>query len=213
MKKGIFLYGVNCTLGIWNEIREAFDDMNIIFVAYPHEITQQAHNISDIARWVYGEYGKEHFDFIVGHSMGGLIALELVAKYKMKCNTIILIESNLCPAKEFYKNLMLPANMTKFGDKIKRMFKNEAPYYREDLKFSLQKEFDFTPYINEISSKIFGIYGDRGIENYSKRIDDLCLENKIQQKINFKFIKNSCHMPMIENPLELTDVLIKCIWA
>ncbi len=211
MKKGIFLYGINCTLDIWDEIKGAFIDIDATFVEYPHEITQNAHSISDITNWVYEEYGKEQIDFIVGHSMGGLIALELVAKYKIKCNTIIFIESNLRPAKEFYRNLMLPANVIKYGDEIKSMFKNEAPYYREDLKSSLQKNFDFTPYINEISSKIFGIYGDRGVEHYSMRIDDLCLGKNIEEKIDFKFARNSCHMPMIENPLELTDILMKCI--
>lgn len=211
MKKGIFLYGINCTVAIWDEVKDAFPDMDATFVAYPHEITSNAHQVSDITNWVYETYGNNKFDFIVGHSMGGLIALELVARYKVNCDCIVFIESNLRPAKEFYRNLMLPANMLKYGNKIKNMFNNEAPYYRDELKFSLQQGFDFTPYINEITCKIFGIYGDRGLEHYSRRIDDLCLDTDVVKKINFRFVRNSCHMPMVENPQELTNILMKCV--
>lgn len=111
MKKDLFLYGINCTVAIWDEVKDGFRDINATFVMYPHEITRNAHHVSDITKWVYETHGNDQFDFIVGHSMGGLIALELVAKYEVKCNSIIFIESKLRPAKEFYRNLMLPANM------------------------------------------------------------------------------------------------------
>lgn len=211
MKKGLFLYGINCTLTIWDEVKDAFLDMDVTFVEYPHEITQKAHHVSDITKRVYDAYGNAQFDFIVGHSMGGLIALELVAKYKAKCDNIIFIESNLRPAKEFYRNLMLPANMMKYGNKIKNMFNSEAPYYKDELKTSLQQKFDFTSYIYEITCKIFGIYGDRGVEHYSRRVDDLCLDKDVEERIIFKFVRDSCHMPMIENSQELTEILIKCV--
>ena len=211
MKKGLFLYGINCTLEIWDEVKDAFRDMDITLVEYPHEITQNAHRVSDISKWVFETYAEQQFDFIVGHSMGGLIALQLVASYKIKCDTLIFIELNLRPAREFYRNLMLPANMMKYGSKIKTMFQLEASYYRDDLKASLQQDFDFTPYINEITCKVIGIYGDRGVEHYSKRIDDLCLDKDIEEKIDFQFVKNACHMPMIENPQELTDILLQCV--
>ncbi len=211
MRKGLFLHGINCTSVIWNELKDAFLHMDVTFVEYPHETTLNAHCVSDITKWVYETYKNEQFDFIVGHSMGGLIALELAAKYKVKCDNIIFIESNLRPAKEFYRNLMLPENITKHGAKVKGMFEKEAPYYRDELKSSLQEDFDFTPYVNEIACKIFGIYGDRGIENYSRRIDDLCLDKDAKNKIYFRFIRNSCHMPMIENSQEMMEVLIECI--
>lgn len=211
MKKGLFLYGINCTLAIWDEVKDAFQDMDVTFVEYPHEITQNAHHVSDITKWVYETYGNEQFDFIVGHSMGGLIALELVARCKVKCDNIVFIESNLRPAKEFYRNLMLPANMAEYGDKVKGMFMKEAPFYTDDLKTSIQEDFDFSPYINKISGKVFGIYGDRGIENYSTRIADLCLDKAVVKKINFKFVKKSCHLPMIESPHELASILRTCL--
>lgn len=210
MKRALFLYGVNCTLDVWREIKDAFSFIDTVFVEYPHEITQNAQRITYITKWVYEKYGKEQFDFIIGHSMGGLIALELIAEYKVKCNTVIFIESNLRPAKEFYRNLMLQSNLDKFGEKLKKMFTNESPHYSNNLKSSIQVDFDFTPYINEISCKIVGIYGDRGIEHYSKRIEDLCLDKQIEEKIIFKFIKDSCHMPMIENPQGLIDILMEC---
>ncbi|BCN30814.1 alpha/beta fold hydrolase [Anaeromicropila herbilytica] len=210
MKKGLFLYGLNCTLDIWSDMIQN-GDIEGTFIEYPHEITQNAHRISNITEWVYSEYGKNHYDYIVGHSMGGIIALELIAKFQFQCSTVIFIESNLRPAKEFYRNLMLPNNMIQYGDKVMNMMQNESSYYTEDLKISLKENFDYSSYISEISCKIYGIYGDRGIEEYSKRIEDLCLDKEIEEKIDFKFIKNSCHMPMIENPKELAEVLVNCI--
>jgi pimeloyl-ACP methyl ester carboxylesterase len=211
VKKGLFLYGINCTLEIWDEIKDALKDVDATFVAYPHEVTQNAHQISDISKWVYDTYGDEQFDFIVGHSMGGIIALQLAAGYKVGCDELIFIESNLRPANEFYRNLMLPDNMMKYGNKIKDMFQKESPYYRDDLKSSLQQGFDFTPYIHEIPCRIFGIYGDRGVEHYGRRMEDLCLDKDTEEKIHFKFIRNACHMPMIENAQELADILMQCV--
>lgn len=207
MKKGMFLYGINCTLDVWKEIKDNFTDMDIVFAEYPHDTTKDARSISDITKWVYEKYGAERFDFIVGHSMGGLIALELVAKYKMECDTVIFIESNLRPAEEFYRNLILPENMIKYGKEITEMFESEGAYYTVDLKTSLKEDFDFTAYIDRISCKIVGVYGDRGLEDYDKRIDDLCLDKSIEDKIDFKFVRNACHMPMIENPKELSVIL------
>jgi pimeloyl-ACP methyl ester carboxylesterase len=211
VKKGLFLYGINCTLGIWDEVKDAFSDMDVTFVEYPHEITKNAHQVSDITKWVYETYGNDQFDFIVGHSMGGLVALELVARYKVKCDSIIFIESNLRPAKEFYRNLMLPTNMVEHGEKVKSMFISESSFYTDDLKKSIQTSFDFSPYISKISGRVYGIYGDRGIENYSGRIADLCLDKTVEDKINFKFVRNSCHLPMIENPQELASILRTCL--
>lgn len=211
MKKGLFLYGVNCTLAIWNGVRDAFRNMDVTYVEYPHEITRSATSITGITKWVYETYGNEPYDFIVGHSMGGLIALELVAVYKVQCDNVLLIESNLRPAKAFYRNLMLPENMVKYGDEMKNMFADEAPFYTDTLKTSLRQGFDFTPSVLAVKSPVFGIYGDRGVENYAGRIADLCLPKDVQEKITFRFVKNACHLPMIENPQGVTDMLMECI--
>ncbi len=211
MKRGLLLYGMNCTVDIWDGLNDAFSGFDVDFVTYPHEITRNAHRVSDITKWVYETYGDEHFDFLLGHSMGGIIALELASKYKFDCEAVVFIESNLRPAKKFYRNLMMPGNMRTFGDYVKSMLQSEAPFYGDDLKSSLQQNFDFTPYLYGIKGSIFGIYGDRGVANYSGRISDLCLDKAAEEKIGFRFVGNACHMPMIENPTELAAIIRRCI--
>lgn len=209
--RGLFLYGANCTPIVWDKLREALNEYEIDYAQYPHSITETAEKVSDLTRWVAEHYNGNDYDFIVGHSMGGIIALELAADYGFKEEQIILIESNLKPAKEFYRNLMLPSNMQAYGESVIRMIKGEAPYYSEKLKKSLQEEFDYTGYAKKLSGPITAIYGDRGQEGYEGRIEDLCLDEETVQKMDFKFVKNSCHMPMIENSAMLRDIIIEVL--
>jgi pimeloyl-ACP methyl ester carboxylesterase len=209
--KGLFLYGANCTSQVWSGIKRFFSDFDITYVEYSHDITQSAQCVEDITRWVADKHKDEQFDFIVGHSMGGIIALELIANYEYKCDKVIFIESNFKPANLFYRNLMTNENMNLYGKNILKMIISEAQFYNENLKKSLQEDFDYTECIKNISNNIYGIYGDRGVSSYDKRIEDLCLDKSISQKIKFIFIENSCHMPMIENPQKLAKVILDII--
>ena len=211
--KGLFLYGAKCTNQVWSEIKKKILDFDITYVEYSHDITQKAQCVEDITRWVADKYKDHQFDFIVGHSMGGIIGLELIANYEYKCDKVIFIDSSLRPANVFYRNLMTKENMDIYGGKILEMIKSEAQFYNENLNKSLQEEFDYTEYIKNISNNIniYGIYGDRGVRNYDKRIEDLCLDKSISQEIKFIFIENSCHMPMIENPEKVTKVILDII--
>ncbi len=133
--------------------------------------------------------------------------MELLSSMQCHCNKCILINSILKPTNEFYKNLMLPANMNIYGEQVISMIKFESQYYGVSLTNYLQRDDDFTYYIKNINAEIYGIYGDRGYENYLNRIKDLCLPEDIYNRINFRFVKNSCHMPMIENPIELAQII------
>ncbi|KPU44454.1 alpha/beta hydrolase family protein [Oxobacter pfennigii] len=205
--RGLVLYGANCTLDVWDTLKNKLTVHNVTFVEYPHNITEKANCVSDITKWIYTIHGSEKFDFILGHSMGGIIGLELVADFGLRCDKVVLVESNLKPAKNFYRNLMLPSNMEQYGKKIISMIKEEARYYNENLKKVLQEEFDYTDYIRKINSKIYGIYGDRGQRCYTNRISDLCIDDDIVAKIDFRFVEDSCHMPMIENHEALESII------
>ncbi|QRN82937.1 alpha/beta hydrolase [Chloroflexota bacterium] len=206
--KNIYLYGANCTKAVWDDLQLILDNPENLIIEYPHEITEKAETISDIAQWAYDTYGKDlNCNCLIGHSMGGLIALELVTKFGVRCEKVILIESNLKPAEKFYRNLMTPENMAIHGAKIIPMIKGEAPFYSDELKQSLQTDFDFTDLIHNSTIEIHGIFGDRGEANYKDRISDLNLGKDIENNINFHFIQNSCHMPMVENPKALAAIL------
>lgn len=192
---------------VWNYIEPYFNNYEIDYVEYPHEITLQAINVEDITRWVYQKYHNNSYDAVVGHSLGGIIALQLASKYNMKFGEIIYLDTNLKPAEMFYRNVMTQENMLRYGDEIKKMFNEERQFYQKCFFDSIQVEFDYTNYLWNISKKVHAIYGNRGVSKYENRIKDLNLTEDILQKLDIRFVDNSCHMIMIENPKQLSKII------
>ncbi len=205
--KLLLLYGVNCTKEIWDYINPYFLDFEVDYVEYPHEVTAKANNVEDLTKWVYDTYHSIKYDVIIGHSLGGIIALQLAANYNMEFSKIIFLDTNLKPAEAFYRNLMTKENTEKYGNILSQMFDKERCFYSKELFKALQADFDYTEILDNIPQKIFGIYGDRGIPAYANRIHDLNLSDKSLERINLIFISNACHMPMVENPEELSQVI------
>ena len=201
------LYGVNCTKEIWNKFKPYFIDNEVDYVEYPHEITQNAVKIEDITKWVYEKKSNESYDAIIGHSLGGIIALQLVSEYKMKINKVICLDTNLKPAEPFYRNLMTQEHMNEYGDMILKMFERERLFYKRELFASLQEEFDYSGHVKNIDQTVYVLYGDRGVCEYPNRIQDLNLQEDVLNRLRIKFVKNACHMIMLENPSELAIML------
>lgn len=203
----MMLYGVNCTKHIWDYINPYLRNFEIDYVEYPHDVTLNAKRVDDITEWVYKNYGHYCYDAIIGHSLGGIIALQLIAEYKMKVNKIIYLDTNLKPANEFYRNLMTQRNMEKCGESILQMLSEERKFYTTELLDSVQIGFDYTSLVNEISQDIYAIYGDRGMPEYPAKIQDLNLSAQALRHLNLVFIHDSCHMMMVENPKQLSEII------
>ena len=209
----MMLYGVNCTKDVWNHIVPYFKNFEIDYVEYPHEITSTAKKVDDITEWVYKNYNQHHYDAIIGHSLGGIIAMQLITKYKMKVDKLIYLDTNLKPANKFYRNLMTQKNMEKYGVSILQILNKERRFYTDELLESIQVDFDYTNLVNEIPQNIYAIYGDRGMPDYPNKIQDLNLSPQTLSNLNLVFIHNSCHMIMVENPKQLSEVIKKILEA
>ena len=203
----MMLYGVNCTKHICDYINPYLRNFEIDYVEYPHDVTLNAKRVDDITEWVHKNYGHHCYDAIIGHSLGGIIALQLIAEYKMKVNKIIYLDTNLKPASEFYRNLMTQRNMEKCGESILQMLSEERKFYTAELLDSVQIDFDYTSLVNEISQDIYAIYGDRGMPEYPAKIQDLNLSAQALRHLNLVFIHDSCHMIMVENPKQLSETI------
>ena len=208
----MLLYGVNCTNDIWDYLNPYLRNFEIDYVEYPHEVTRHAKKVDDITDWVYKNYSHHCYDAIIGHSLGGIIALQLLAKYQMQVDKIIYLDTNLKPANEFYRNLMTQKNLEKYGKHISQMFSEEREFYTAELLKSIQVDFDYTPLVNEISQDIYAIYGDRGMPDYPAKIQDLNLSAEVLNNLKFMFIHDSCHMIMVENPKQLSEVIKDILW-
>lgn len=209
--KLLFLYGMNCTKKVWDKLNPYFSDDEIDYVEYPHDILLKSKQVEDITKWVYENYRHKNYDAIIGHSLGGIIALQLVSKYHIQCDQIIFLDTNLKPAEQSYRNLMTEEHLKMYGDAVMKMFDQEREYYTQELCQSVQCDFDYTKCLEDISQKVYGIYGDRGLPGYQNRISDLNLTEDVIKKIHFIFIHNACHMIMLENPKELSEVIHKII--
>lgn len=203
----MMLYGVNCTKHIWDDINPYLRNFEIDYVEYPHDVTLNAKRVDDITEWVYKNYGHYCYDAIIGHSLGGIIALQLIAEYKMKVHKIIYLDTNLKPANQFYRNLMTQRNMEKCGERILQMLNEERKFYTTELLDSIQIDFDYTSLVNEISQDIYAIYGDRGMPEYPAKIEDLNLSAQALKHLNLVFVHDSCHMIMVENPKQLSEII------
>lgn len=204
--KVLMLYGVNCREIVWQNLKPYLKNYEIDYVEYPHEITLNAKKVQDLSQWVYDHYPSS-YDVVIGHSLGGIIALELVAIYKKKFNKIIYLDTNLKPANEFYRNLMMPDHMEKYGKPILNLFQKERNFYTPELFKAIQEDFDYTPYLDNINEKVYALYGDRGYPDYPNKISDLNLTTETLNKLDLRFIHNACHMIMIENPKALSDMI------
>jgi len=201
------LYGVSCTTKTWDYLKPYLNRYEVDYVEYPHELILKANKVEDISKWVYENYYNQSYQAVIGHSLGGIIALELASKYKMKFDKIIYLDANLKPANEFYRNLMTQEHMNKYGEDILQMLQEEGRFYTSKLVESIQKEFDYTNLLDAVAQKVYAIYGDRNKPQYSDRINDLNLSDKTLKKLELKIISDACHMIMIENPKQLYETI------
>ena len=125
----------------------------------------------------------------------------------MKVDKLIYLDTNLKPANKFYRNLMTQKNMEKYGVSILQILNKERRFYTDELLESIQVDFDYTNLVNEIPQNIYAIYGDRGMPEYPN------LSPQTLRNLNLVFIRNSCHMIMVENPKQLSEVIKKILEA
>lgn len=209
--KLLLLYGVCCTQDIWNEFLPFLDTFEVTIATYPHTITEKANSVSDLSQWIHAHYDLNTYDLVIGHSLGGIIALQLASDYNTSFRHIFLLDSNLKPANAFYRNLMTEPNMQRYQDKVMPMLKEESQHYTKNLFDAIQGHFDFTAYLSAVKQPVTIFYGDRGVPNYNLRLSDLNLSDDIVNTTDIRFIKNACHMIMLENPEQLADEILSLL--
>jgi len=211
--KGLLLYGLKCQPWIWDQMKSDLADFDIEYAAYPGDVTQRCTSVSELTTWVNEQYLSrgQAYDFVLGHSMGGLIALQLSALDGARFEKTIFVESFLKPSEPFYRNLMMEANMAAMGDRVLAMFSEEDARYTPELKASLREDFDYTGSLDRIAARVYGIYGDRGSRDRSLLLRNLNLDDHQLGKLDIGFIRDSCHLPMLENPHDLAQRILSIL--
>ena len=205
--KGIFLPGYACSSYIWapikNKIKKSFKGK---LIDWPKEKIKKYNSINDFANWVSKEYlYGDDIDYLVGHSMGGLVSLNIAEKSN-KIKRVILIESYLYTPSHFFRNIVMGNTSEIIKNNILKMLEKEKDNYSQILKNSL-RDINMMSLIDRVKCDINLIYGDRGINDKNKIISELKLAPTMFSKLNIRIVKNTCHFPMIENPEETKIIL------
>ena len=209
--KILVLSGVKCTKKIWEKIAPFLEHFDTEYIEYSHEVTERIRDVKELTQWVYENCKAKSYEMVIGHSLGGLIALQLCRDYSVSFEKIICLDTNFRPAGEYYRNLMTKANMEQYGPFIQDMFEEESKYYNEKFFEQLHCDFDYTNYINNSTTEIYALYGDRGNPEYDRKIEDLNLEEETLNQLHIRFVENACHMIMIENPEKLETIIKEII--
>ena len=206
--QALFLYGVNCTKQIWNRLLPLLPTWHIDIVSYPHAVTEQATCVSDLTRWVSERIKGKRYDVVVGHSLGGLIALGSAFSSALDMDTqIVCLDTNLKPAGAFFRNLMTPEHTKQYGAQIQDMMEQERRHYTPALMQSIRDGFDYTDLLLQIKNPVHLLMGDRGRADAEEHIGELHLSDAALAKLQIRFVPDSCHLPMIEDPEKLADIL------
>lgn len=207
MKRGIFLSGYGCEPWIWDRVKEKLgDDYVIDIIEWPKELIGTFNKVQDFADWTISRYSKLDIslDFIVGHSMGGIIALYIASSKKVQVNKVVLMESFITSPGKFFQNLTYDNKSLNL--KITEMIKNEVQYYAPEINSELRC-LDVTKLIYNSKCNIYGIYGDRGCGNKEKVVSELFYSKDVEKRVKIDIIRGSCHFPMLENEKEVVDYL------
>ena len=207
MIKALLLYGINCTAAVWKTLLPLLSSWDCEVLSYPHDVTLRSEAVDDITQWVKSNVSDKHYDVVIGHSMGGLIALQLASSLPAITDKVICLDTNLRPAGAFFRSLMTETHMVKYGMQIKEMMAAERPFYTHALMRSLQDDFDYTPILSHITCPVFLLMGDRGKKDAHEHLYEMNLSQTETERMNIRFVPDSCHMQMVENPKALADIL------
>lgn len=203
----LLLYGAYCTNAIWKELAPYLAEHAVDYAAYPRAVTAGAARVEALTDWAFAAYGSNAYDAVIGHSLGGIVAVQLAARYRMHFDHIICLDTSFKPANAFYRNLLTPAHMDAFGQTLLDAFGRERAFYGPALVRALREDFDYTADLRAVSGNVSVIYGDRGVPAYTGRIADLNLDADTRSRLEIRFLPNACHMPMLENPAQLSVML------
>ncbi|QOR36464.1 alpha/beta hydrolase [Clostridium sp. 'deep sea'] len=210
MSEVLFLSGYACKPLIWSKIKHSLN--HIIepdFLEWPKEQLANFTDINDYVNWVNDIVKSHNYHTVVGHSMGGLVALKL-AEINLNIKQVIFIESFIKSPQDFFQNLLMEHTNKKLKAKIITMLKKEQGLYSPILGSKL-KQLNVTEQVLQLRCSLHAVYGDRGLNDYHAVEKELNWSAPLKDKIALWIINNSCHFPMLENPTDLAMLLNRII--
>ena len=205
--KGLVLPGYSCTSQIWRSIQGELGAIyDITWVDWPYEFTAEFHTLDAFAHWLRLSIQLVYYDFVIGYSMGGLVALELIKRDKELFRQVILVETFLMPPTPFFQNLFLGTTLGQDERLILDMLEREQVHYSPMLREALRK-VDMSLLVANLSTKVQALYGDRGWGEPNRVERELAWPRELQHCVEVSVVSNASHFPMIENAKMTTHLL------
>ena len=205
--RGLVLPGYACTSQIWRSIRAELDALyDITWVDWPCELTAEFHSIAAFAHWLRLAIQPAYYDFVIGHSLGGLVALEAINRDRELFRQVILVEAFLMSPPPFFRSLFLSPTLGQDERLILDMMERERAHYSPRLRQAL-RQVDMSRLVASLSTKVQAFYGDRGCGEPHRVERELAWPGELQHRVQVSVVSNAAHFPMIENPRMTTHLL------
>ena len=209
MRKILLLPGYACHSNVWRQTVENLrEGCEFNRIDWPLELVSAFHCIYDYSQWLLNTYELKKFDVIVGHSMGGLVAFDLLRQTDL--NHAISVETFFDQIDVLFRNIAA----SQASENVIRCIQDVFPYKMECFSKQLQANLKGDSYLDLLRSvshkKINLIYGSRN----EKIRDNVLRKLKISEIVDLDLIHlipHSSHFPMIENTGEFNDCLKQII--
>lgn len=205
----ILLPGMACRSWIWDDVsRDLGADHEIIPVDWPERLTPGFETPEDFSDWLVAAFARQSFPrrVIIGHSLGGLVALAAVSSGRIPAEAVILVESFLVAPPPFFRNMVAPSCPPDLRLRLETMLNAESARYSERSRTRLRTT-DHAALLRNVSIPVTALYGDRGSADRDAVAGNLGWPEWIASKVPVEVVPNAGHFPMVENPPETTAIL------
>ncbi|MGE5674917.1 MAG: alpha/beta fold hydrolase [Mycobacterium leprae] len=202
------LPGFACQSWIWDELRaELAAQHDLILIDWPADHGGVYNTPGALADWAIQEHlpcGTEMF--LVGHSMGGLVALEVATQLGARVKGVALLESFLTPPSEFFRNLLMDSAPDDLRSRVTAMLACGKQESSAALRASLGR-VDYLDTAYRLAGKITALYGDRGCGDMARVRSALAWPAPLMNQVSLRLVSSACHFPMLENPKAVLGIL------
>jgi pimeloyl-ACP methyl ester carboxylesterase len=205
----LFLPGYACTTRIWDSLLPALSpEIDATLLDWPTAKTAGFHTLADFSQWLQSRFSLASFDWIVGHSLGGLAAAQALMQHRLATPKLILLESFLEPPTPYFQNLVMPEAPPELVERIQGMLQTERPRYSPELSIAL-KDVRMGEVAARSPLSMYAIYGGRGCRDPQPVIEALGWPAALKEKIPVSVVPDACHFPMLEQPQQ-TAAYLNC---
>jgi len=204
--KGLFVPGLCCRSEIWNGATALLPGVDVVALDWPWP--ERLRSYDDAADWLAGEIRVHRPQFVVGHSLGGVVALHLCGGQPSTGWALVVVDAFLVTPHPFFRNhVWLP-----------------APELRHRVATMLAEERARYPILREVAAaddppgwsdrllaaRATFIYGGRSGEHAPAALGALAGVPAGEGR-DVRVVPDAAHFPMLERPEDfyatLRDVL------